>query len=146
MPHQSEPPKDDSSRPPIDPALIGPGVTFLAIGALLVVAHFYERLPVHAPACGLRSTTGIPCVACGGTRSMMALSHGRVLDALAFNPLVFLGIVAAITWAGTSLIRWRFFPAPQDSVPRRIPIWLVVTGLVTAFVANWVYLYFYLPE
>ncbi|MCB1230625.1 MAG: DUF2752 domain-containing protein [Verrucomicrobiae bacterium] len=117
----------------------------MAIVAMLVVARFYDRLPIHAPACGLLTTTGVPCMACGGTRSMMALAHGRIIEALAFNPLIFLGVIAAFAWAGTSLILWRFFPN-RPSRARRLPIWVIVTGLTALFLANWVYLYFYLPR
>ena len=114
---------------------------------MLLVAHFYERLPVQAPACGLRTATGIPCVACGGTRSMMSLSHGKVLEAIAFNPLIFLCVLAAATWALVSLFRLRFFPGNRPPLPpRRLPVWIIVTGILVAFVANWFYLYLYLPE
>ncbi len=133
------------SRPPIAPLLIGPGITALAILVLLIVARFYEHLPLQPPACGLRTATGLPCVACGGTRSMIALAHGDFPAALGFNPLVFLGVLAAAAWLATSLVRLRFFP-DRPSRPRRLPIWLIVSGLVTLFAANWLYLWRCLPD
>ncbi len=134
------------SRPPVAPVLIGPGITALAIIGMLLAARFYEHLPLKPPACGLREATGIPCLACGGTRSMMALARGNFADALAYNPLVFLSVVAALVWLVTALIRWRFSPTTRrEPAVRRVPVWVMVTTLVTLFVANWLYLWFYLP-
>lgn len=134
------------SRPPMAPILIGPVITALAIVGLLVAARFYEHLPLKPPACGLRTMTGIPCLACGGTRSMMSLAQGNFSDALAYNPLAFLSVVAAIIWLMAAVFRWRFpRSADRELQRRRIPVWMIVTTLVTLFVANWVYLWLYLP-
>ena len=135
-----------SSRPPVAPVLIGPVITAISILGMLVVARFYDRLPLQAPACGLRTTTGIPCVACGGTRSMMALAHGDFLGALSFNPLAFLGVIAAGIWLLVAVVRVLRPSPPRPPQPRRLPIWAIVVGLVTLFAANWVYLWLYLPK
>lgn len=138
-------PSTSPSRPPVAPLLIGPGIAAFAILAMLIVARFYDRLPLQPPACGLRTATGLPCVACGGTRSMMALAHGDFLGALSFNPLVFLGVLAAAAWLVLALVRLRFFP-DRPSRPRRLPLWAIVTGLVALFAANWIYLWRFLPD
>lgn len=145
MPSSSDKSKAGSG-PVIPPALIGPGITLLAVGGMLAVARIYEQLPLQAPGCGLRNATGIPCVACGGTRSMMALAHGKVIESFTFNPLIFVGVLAAIFWAVASLIRFRFFPREAPPKPRRLPIWLIVVGLVVLLFGNWLYLFYYLPE
>ena len=46
------------------------------------------------PACAFHAITGCPCPTCGATRCVLALLHGRLGEALAWNPLVFTGIAA----------------------------------------------------
>ena len=137
--------REDPSRPPLVPLLVPPAITVAAVVLVLVVARIYDRLPIQAPGCGLRMTTGIPCVACGGTRSMMALSHGRFSEALAFNPLLFFGVFVAGAWLLVALFR-VFVLRQERPRARRLPLGLIVTGVVALFVANWVYLWLYLPE
>ena len=127
------------------PLLIPPAITVVAVILVLLVARIYDRLPLQAPGCGLRMTTGIPCVACGGTRSMMALSHGRFTEALTFNPLLFLGVFVAGIWLLVALFR-AFVLRETRPRKRRLPLGMIVTGVVLLFVANWVYLWLYLPE
>ena len=49
--------------------------------------------------CPIRLTTGIPCPACGTTRSIAAITEGNFDDALRFNPLGFAVIFFALLWA-----------------------------------------------
>lgn len=141
----SPPGPSGSPRPPVVPLLVPPAITVAAVLLVLMVARVYDRLPLQAPGCGLRMTTGIPCVACGGTRSMMALSHGRFSEALAFNPLLFFGVIIAGIWLLVALVR-VFVLRQVKPRPRRLPLGVIVTGVVLVFVANWVYLWLYLPE
>ena len=46
--------------------------------------------------CPLLALFGIPCVTCGGTRAMVALVTGHGVEALAWNPMVALGGIAAV--------------------------------------------------
>lgn len=55
------------------------------------------------PHCPIYETFHIYCPGCGGTRAVSALLHGRLADALHFNPLVvvllpFLFTFLAIAW------------------------------------------------
>ena len=49
--------------------------------------------------CPIRLTTGIPCPACGTTRSIAAITEGNFDEALRFNPLGFAVIFLALLWA-----------------------------------------------
>lgn len=46
------------------------------------------------PQCAFHVITGCPCPTCGATRCVVALLHGRVSEALGWNPLVFTGLAA----------------------------------------------------
>lgn len=57
---------------------------------------FYPRCPIHA-------MFHLYCPGCGGTRAVSALLHGRVADALHFNPLLvallpFLLLFLSVAW------------------------------------------------
>lgn len=140
MPPEST--RQASRRPEI---LVAPAVTFLAVCGLLVVARFYEKLPIQAPPCQLRDLSGIPCLGCGGTRAMMALAEGNLLTAIRFNPAITFSAFAITGWLIWRLIVFsREGKAPSPLWTRK-KVFLVILGFTVLFVANWVYLLFYLP-
>jgi hypothetical protein len=107
-------------------------------GLVLAVIALKPLWIVVAPLlrpCVFRSITGVPCPTCGATRGALALLDGRLIDGLAFNPLVataavlfVVGGVVAPIWA------WRRGSAPEISQP--LPMWLRI-ALVVVFLVNW---------
>lgn len=93
--------------------LVFPLLTVAVAG--LFVARLQPDLAYRAAYCPLRDTTGIPCLTCGGTHSIVALMQGQVLEALAANPLVALGTVLFLFWAVYALAS-TFFPAIRRSL------------------------------
>ncbi|MBQ7191475.1 MAG: DUF2752 domain-containing protein [Paludibacteraceae bacterium] len=61
--------------------------------AAIVLAVHYLHLPLVCP---FRWATGIPCPGCGGTRVLVLLLQGHLLDALMLNPLSVAVIIFAI--------------------------------------------------
>jgi len=125
--------------------LIAPLVTFVAVVLMLVVAYFYDRLPAQLPECGFKNRTGIPCLACGGTRSMQALAHGEPRTALAFHPAFTLAVFATPLWLALGL-RQYFRGVEMPSIAaqnRRLKIG--VAGFAAVLIVNWIYLIFFLP-
>ena len=121
-------------------AIIPAGITFLAVVGLVGIARVYERLPVQAPDCKFKTVLGIPCLSCGGTRSMQALALGNVGEALTLNPAVVLGVTASVIWLVIGLLRYRngfTRPTPQASTKR---IKIVGTTVAALLAANWIYL------
>ena len=96
--------------------------------AMLAVGAAWSVLPVHPPACPLRSLTGIPCPLCGASRGAAAALRGDVLTGLAWNPLGVLAVVVALALLIGWVLRWR--PATL-----RAPVWLPVVALA----ATWAY-------
>jgi len=124
--------------------LVAPLVTFAAVVGLLIAARYYERLPVQAPPCGFKTTAGIPCVGCGGTRAMMALVSGRLFDAVRFNPAVVIGVFVSALWAVAGVWNYRRgrspLPVPeQNRLIKRVA--LIALALLTI---NWIYLILFL--
>jgi hypothetical protein len=119
-------------------------VTFAGVVALLFVARFYDKLPVQAPPCGFKVTLGIPCVGCGGTRAMKALSSGRVVEAARFNPAVVLGVFVSALWAIAGIAKYRRGSEPLTVAMQNLRL---KRGALIAFAVltlNWVYLLLFL--
>jgi len=117
-------------------ALIG-----LAVGVRL--ARDWQ-LPL--PFCWLRALTGIPCPACGCTRSLLAWAHLDPGSALRFNPLFFVGCLGVVAWATVwtleriTGIEWL----PRlTRAAHRLPVRWILAGLATL---NWLYLCRHLPK
>lgn len=125
--------------------LVAPLVTFGAVIVLLVVARYYDQLPVHPPECGFRKVFGIPCVGCGGTRAMKALSAGHLREAVGFSPAAILGVFVSAVWVIVGISRFRrgVPPLSPEEQNHRIYRVLIATGVI--LLGNWIYLLFYLP-
>lgn len=89
--------------------------------------------------CPFHRVTGLPCVACGGTRATVAFVHGHLEEALALNPLVALGLGAFLAYclyAGVALVvGWRF----RGQGLGRYGGW-IRAGIAFALSLNWAYL------
>jgi len=114
-------------------------LTAMAAASGLGVAWLHPLWAEHlATRCPLLAIFGIPCVTCGGTRAMVALVTGDAIEALAWNPLVALGGLAAIAWLPLALLMLGGLIKPP-----RMPAILPVAGrgaIVGALALNWAYL------
>lgn len=54
--------------------------------------------------CVFLELTHLYCPGCGGTRAVIALLHGNILQSLRFNPAVFLGIIVIIYYEVCAII------------------------------------------
>lgn len=118
------------------------------LGALVLAAFFIWRsfpflLPL--PACHFLAITGYPCLTCGATRTVLALSRGDFLLALQLNPLVCISIVTGIVFWLICLLqvivsptsprkRLRFFPPLRNFSPALRYL------LFAIILLNWLYL------
>lgn len=106
------------------------------LGLLVAWAVPLDRLGWFCP---FHRLTGLPCVACGGTRAVVAFAHGRVLEALALNPLVTLGLGAFVLYCAYAVVALssglRFRPV---LVGARATILRVLVLVVLSL--NWAYL------
>ena len=93
------------------------------------------------PKCAFKAVTGLPCVTCGSTRSLVELLHGHLLAAVRWNPLAFAAICglfvfdlyAAIVLIGrTARLRVVDWTASEKTAVR-----IAVIGLL---LLNWFYL------
>jgi len=118
-----------------DPELLGLG----ASGGALISGLGWVASGLPLPVCAFHAVTGCPCPTCGATRCVLALLHGRIGEALGWNPLVFVGlggiallnVYAAAVVAGR-LPRFRFSLSGLEARIMRV-------GFVLLLTANWAY-------
>jgi hypothetical protein len=112
----------------------------LALGAAsgLALLPLAARLAPWIPPCPFHALTGLPCVGCGTTRALVALSRGDVPAALAWNPLSALAMIAG---AGACILLplWVALRQPvpllAPELPRRARMLLVAL-----LALDWAYL------
>jgi hypothetical protein len=124
----------------LDPAEPDPELLLLgasAGGAAYAGAWMAGGLPL--PPCAFRAITGLPCPTCGATHCVLALLHGHVAEAIAWNPLVFAGLVLlvlanvyAIAILAGKLPRLRFSFSAMEGRFLRL-------ASVIILAANWAY-------
>lgn len=128
--------RDRSARKP-DHELI-----WLAVSAAsMAVAAVWLGFALPWPRCAFLAVTGLPCVTCGATRSLIAFLQGDFPSALRWNPLVFVAFCALIAfdlYAAIVLV---------GRTPRlRIVDWTITEKNATRIVVisllalNWIYL------
>ena len=111
--------------------------------ALIAFSPLAPELAATTPACPVKSISGLPCPTCGSTRGSLALLDGRILDALAFNPLVMSsGIAFVIGGLLAPLWAWKISKIPD--LDRSLPMAARI-AIVALVVLNWAYLVFVFP-
>jgi hypothetical protein len=93
------------------------------------------------PKCWFRQLTGLPCPACGATRSALALVHGDLGSAISHNPLLFLcylGTLLLDLYCAIALL-FRIPRLRLSGLPAKIKYRLCVLVFAAA-AANWIYL------
>lgn len=67
-----------------------------ASGSALVSGIAWAAIGLPIPSCVFHTVTGCPCPTCGATRCLISLLHGHISQAIAWNPLIFTILAAAV--------------------------------------------------
>jgi hypothetical protein len=94
--------------------------------------------------CLFKDLTGIPCPSCGTTRSLVALIHGNLKEALEINPLgliIAIALVVVPLWIITDMLKksdslYRLYNKMENVFSSNK--WVSVTA-VLILVINWVW-------
>jgi len=123
--------------PELDHELIWLTVSFGSLG----FAAIWLALGLPWPRCAFHDVTGLPCVTCGMTRSVIQFFHGNFLASLRWNPLVFVALCGLSIFDAYALIvlvaraprvRIARFSSAEKTFVRAL--------VVTSLAANWCYL------
>lgn len=117
-----------------------------ALAALGMAAWGFFQLGLTTPACLFRKITGMPCLACGGTRCVRSLAGLDITAAFAYSPLVAAVALGAAAWSLWAVIarmrgdalRLRLVTDARGSLQLR---WAIGGALVL----NWIWLCRNLP-
>jgi len=112
----------------------------------LALAWAVLRSGLSTPACAFRRLTDLPCLACGGTRCVRSVLAGDLAAALAYNPLVALGLAGLTLWSAHAVIaRLRGDRLRLRLVTDRAGSRLLRWGLAFGLVLHWMWLAWTLP-
>src|SRR6201993_4869050 len=101
-----------------------------AAGALAVLFWFDPTQYRFYPVCIFHSLTGLQCPGCGSLRALHALSHGHLLTALHYNPLLVLALPFLVFVGGRMLLREvAGKPVPPIQI-RAGWIWLIPVTII----------------
>ena len=131
---------DISWRPPapreINYELLWLGVSLSGLAA----AAIWFALGLPWPGCMFHALTGLPCMTCGATRSILHFLHGHFLAAWNWNPLVFLSMcgVALFDAYALAVLITR---APRLRVMHLSPLekQAIRIGVICLLALNWFY-------
>lgn len=99
-------------RPPVATTeLVAVGGVVALLAASLVSP---ARIEDGAVVCPFRRLTGLPCPACGLTRSWVYLTHAHWGDAVSANPFGYLTAIGAITLLAVVVLNRRRAVPPPD--------------------------------
>jgi hypothetical protein len=97
----------------------------------------------HFTVCMFKSLTGIPCPACGVTRSILSLMHADFSNAFLINPLGFFLLAALIilpVWVSADLLKkansfFRFYIAAEKKLAQKV----IALPAIVLISANWIW-------
>jgi hypothetical protein len=125
-------------RRPLSPVHIAWGV--IVIVAILLVRAFSNFMPLIPP-CIFRLVTGFPCLTCGGTHCIIALSNFDIGASFLYNPLIMLTLIGLILFSlliFAGIIFQRRLAITLSCLEKR---GLRISAILLV-AANWVYLIF----
>ena len=122
------------------PGEIAFGIIYGSIAVLALFAARFLPITDMLPRCAFKAFTGIPCPACGTTRSLMHLAHGDLQGSLLLNPAFAFVTVLALLWLLYDAIVLLFdasrFSLLLTSTESIIARFVLVSGMLL----NWSYL------
>lgn len=142
------PPRFDAlSRQPLRRKSV-PEVFWIALAAAMLglIAYFAMHWKLPLPKCWLREWTGIPCPACGCTRSLAAWATLDLAGALRFNPLFFTACVGLAFWTALRLAEGIWNGQVSQRIRQRVERLPLLRIALSLLAVNWVYLYLTLPR
>lgn len=116
------------------------GIIYGVIALVMLGVGWLPPILSFAPDCVFKGLTGIPCLTCGSTRSVMHLSHGNMLSAFAMNPLTTLCLMSAVLYFIYSLMSVAFHLPRISFLLTDNERNVMRAGVVMLLLVQWAYL------
>jgi len=99
---------------------------------LFSLVYLWQRGPSAMPGCLFHRLTGMECAGCGMTRATYALVHGRLGEAIRFNPLGMLLLPFGVVVSGIMFFRAVYRKSwPVLSRIGEVGFWFFVVSVIT---------------
>jgi hypothetical protein len=118
------------------------GIIYGGIALLVLCAARFLPVLEFLPSCAFKGFTGLPCPACGSTRSLVHLAHGEFLSSLVMNPLISIGSIGSAFLFLYCVLTLAFDKPRLGLVLTEREKNVVRAGIVLLVLANWSYLFF----
>ena len=105
----------------------------------IITAGFFKDFVGLLPPCIFHRLTGIPCLTCGGVRSLVALSQFDVASSFLLNPMVFVFAAGVVVFSLVSLYGLIFARNIVLRLDRGQKKALRI-GAISLIIVNWLYL------
>lgn len=105
----------------------------------ILTAGIFKDFIGLLPPCIFHRLTGIPCLTCGATRSLVALSQFDIASSFSLNPMLLLFAAGVVAFSMVSLYGLILKKAIVAQLNQRQKKALRV-GIIGLFLANWIYL------
>lgn len=119
-------------------------IVVVAVGlglALALLALPLESIASLAGPCTFKLVTDVPCPTCGASRSIIALSDGRLVTALRLNPLLIGAVLAVFAYVPVAFVLWtRGLRRPRLRLVHPGARWGAVAVALAAVAVNWVFI------
>jgi hypothetical protein len=113
------------------------GAGFVALVTACLVLYLYD--PTTAgfyPVCQIHQLTGLECPGCGSLRALHQLTHGNIVAAWHFNPLL-ITVLPIGVWLGLrEIVRWAFGWVWPGIFNRPIVGWSLVAAVIVFGIAR----------
>ncbi len=105
----------------------------------IITAGIFKDFLDLLPSCIFHRLTGIPCLTCGATRSLVALSQFDIASSFSLNPMLLLfamGIMALSLFSLFGAVSKKGIIANFSEGQKKA----LRVGIIGLFLANWIYL------
>ncbi len=130
--------------------IFNPVAVLALLGLMLAGSWCISHWSLPWPRCAMRLITGLPCPACGCTRSLLAWTELDLSAAFLFNPLFFLLCVGTVISCMREWLRRSRSDSSNAGVPGGIPLswlpWFTWRRAAALLALNWLYLCWWLPN
>jgi Protein of unknown function (DUF2752) len=127
-----------------------PVLVLALFGLMLAGGWCVSHWSVPWPRCAMRWITGLPCPACGCTRSLLAWTELDLTSAFLFNPLFFLLCLVSLVSCAWQLLARTRHGAEETKFQHQAPFpwlpWFTWRRGAVLLILNWLYLCWWLPS
>ncbi len=117
-----------------------PLIYFFVFTFLFIAGFIYIKMGFFPPMkCEFKEITGYPCPTCGSTRLFISIYNLNIVQALKYNPFVFVSGTLLYLWSLTGFIPIFFKKKLSFKITDKEKK-ITIISIAILFLINWIYL------